>query len=70
MPFIGSFIGMNMPTPVGAKRYVAVLTGNGQYANGRSYMSKPTKITGPMEEQTTAHLLDVSRQDNGFRCDL
>lgn len=66
MPFIGSFAGMNTPTPVGAKRYVDVLTGSGQYTNGRSYMSKPTKITGPMEEQTTPHLLDAERQDTAF----
>jgi hypothetical protein len=29
-------------------------------------MSKPTKITGPMEEQTTPHLLDAERQDAAF----
>jgi len=63
MPSIGSFTGMNMPTPLGAKRYVDVLTGNGQYRNGHSYMSKPKKLTGPLEEQTTAHFLDQARQD-------
>ena len=66
MPFIGSFIGMNMPTPVGARRYVDVLTANGLYASGRSYMSKPKKITGPMAEQTAGHLLDMTRQDTAF----
>jgi len=55
-----------MPTPVRSKRYVAALTGPGLYANGRSYMSKPTKVAGPMEEQRTAHLLDASRQDTAF----
>lgn len=63
MPTIGSLAGMNMPTPLGAKRYVDVLTGNGQYRNGQSYMSKPTKLTGPLEVQTTAHFLDQARQD-------
>lgn len=68
MPFVGSFTGMNMPTPVGAKRYVEVLNGVGHdFTNGRSYMSPPTKVVGPMEEQTTPHLLDVERQKMAFQ---
>jgi len=63
MPAVGSFVGMNMPTSLGAKRYVDVLTGNGEYSNGHSYMSKPKKLTGPIEVQTTAHFLDRARQD-------
>ena len=72
MPFIGSFAGMNMPTPVGAKRYVDVLMDHGHYTNGRSYMSKEAKITGPMVEQTVDHLLDPERQRVAFSviCDL
>ncbi len=66
MPAIGSFTGMNLPTPLGAKRYVDVLTGNGDYSNGQSYMSKPTKLTGPLEVQTAAHFLDQTRQDTAL----
>ncbi len=66
MPTVGSLTGMNMPTPLGAKRYVDVLTGNGKYSNGHSYMSKPKKLTGPLEEQTSVHLLDQARQDTAL----
>jgi NAD(P)-dependent dehydrogenase (short-subunit alcohol dehydrogenase family) len=58
------FIGMHQPIDIAAKRYVDVLTApNGQYINGRSYMSKPTKLIGPMVEQTYPHMLDVKRQE-------
>ena len=67
MPAVGSIMKMNMPTPLGAKRYVDVLTNQGSYKSGRTYMSKPKKITGPMEEQTTAHFLDTERQDVAFQ---
>ena len=64
MPALGPALGMDQPVPVGAKRYVDVLNGNGSdYANGKCYMSAPKKLVGPMEEMTNAHLLDVERQE-------
>ena len=58
---------MDQPIPLGAKRYVDVLNGNGaDYANGKTYMSKPKKLVGPMQEMTNAHLLDVERQETAW----
>jgi NAD(P)-dependent dehydrogenase (short-subunit alcohol dehydrogenase family) len=63
MPALGPTFGMSQPTPLGAKRYVDVLNGDeGEYTNGKSYMSKPKKLVGPMEEMEYTHLLDIERQ--------
>lgn len=64
MPAIGPAIGMSQHVSVGAKRYVDVLHGvGGDYVNGRTYTSKPKKLTGPLHEMTHPHLLDVNRQE-------
>jgi len=63
MPALGPSMGMSQPVPLGAKRYVDVLDGNGKFVNGASYMSKPKKLVGPMEEMKQAHLLDTERQE-------
>ena len=64
MPALGPTLGMSLPIPVGAKRYVDVLNSrNGDYVNGKSYMSKPKKLVGPIQESNNAHLLDVERQE-------
>ncbi len=63
MPLIGRFLGMDQPIALGAKRYLDVLHGvNGTYVNGKSYMSKPKKLIGAMEEMKNAHFLDVEHQ--------
>jgi NAD(P)-dependent dehydrogenase (short-subunit alcohol dehydrogenase family) len=47
-----------------AKRYLDVLHGvGGDYVNGKTYTSKPKKLTGPLHEMTHPHLLDVNRQE-------
>jgi len=63
MPALGPSMGMSQPVPLGAKRYVDVLDGNGEFVNGASYMSKPKKLVGPMVETKNAHFLDTARQD-------
>ena len=73
MPALGPTFGMSQPIPLGAKRYVDVLNGvGGDYVNGRSYMSKPKKLVGPMQEMTNPHLLDVERQEAAWNviCEL
>jgi NAD(P)-dependent dehydrogenase (short-subunit alcohol dehydrogenase family) len=64
MPTIGPAIGMSQDVSVGAKRYLDVLHGiGGDYVNGKTYASKPKKLTGPLYEMTHAHLLDAERQE-------
>ncbi len=64
MPALGPALGIDQPTSVGAKRYVDVLHGfNGDYVNGKSYMSQPRKMVGPIQEVANSHLLDVERQE-------
>jgi NAD(P)-dependent dehydrogenase (short-subunit alcohol dehydrogenase family) len=64
MPTIGPAIGMSQHVSVGAKRYIDVLHGVGEdYVNGKTYTSKPKKLTGPLYEMTHDHLLDVERQE-------
>ncbi|MCP5096572.1 MAG: SDR family NAD(P)-dependent oxidoreductase [Chloroflexi bacterium] len=63
MPALGPSLGMSQPVPLGAKRYVDVLDGNGEFVNGKSYMSKPKKLVGPMVETKNVHLLDTQRQE-------
>jgi hypothetical protein len=56
--------GLPWSVSVGAKRYVDVLHGvGGDYVNGKTYTSKPKKLTGPLQEMTHPHLLDVDRQE-------
>ena len=67
MPLVGPILGMDQPVNLGAKRYVDVLQGsNGRYVNGKSYMSKPGRLIGPIEEMKQPHLLDIKRQDAAF----
>ncbi|MEM7132881.1 MAG: SDR family NAD(P)-dependent oxidoreductase [Chloroflexota bacterium] len=64
MPALGPLLGLSQPVPIGAKRYVDVLNEvGGVYVNGKSYMSKPKKMVGPMQEMTNDHFLDVERQE-------
>ena len=64
MPILGPSLGLDQPVALGAKRYVDVLNGNGaDYVNGSSYMSKPKKMVGPIEEMKHAHFFDVERQE-------
>ena len=64
MPTVGRAIGMDQHVSVGAKRYVDVLHGVGRdYVNGKTYTSKPKKLTGPLHEMTHDHLLDIERQE-------
>ncbi len=63
MPLIGPYIGADQPVSVAAKRYVDALTGsNDKFKSGRAYMSKPTKMVGPLIEQMNAHLYDKKRR--------
>jgi NAD(P)-dependent dehydrogenase (short-subunit alcohol dehydrogenase family) len=67
MPALGPTLGMSQPIPVGAKRYVDVLNGVGSdYVNGKSYMSRPKKLIGPMEEMSYAHFSDVEHQETAW----
>ena len=64
MPLIGAPLGMDQPVSEGAKRYLDVLHAHdGEYENGKSYMSKPGRVVGPIEEMRQPHLLDVERQN-------
>jgi NAD(P)-dependent dehydrogenase (short-subunit alcohol dehydrogenase family) len=64
MPTIGPAIGMSQHVSVGAKRYLDVLHGiGGDYVTGKTYASKPKKLTGPLHEMTHEHLLDAERQE-------
>jgi len=67
MPTIGGLFGMNMPTPMGAKRYVDVLLGRGDFVNGGTYTSAPKKMTGPLHKATYSHLQDVVRQEAAWK---
>jgi NAD(P)-dependent dehydrogenase (short-subunit alcohol dehydrogenase family) len=68
MPKIGGRLGMHMPTEQGAKRYVDVLLGRGgTFESGKSYMSPPKKIVGPLQEVIAPHLIDVERQDAAWK---
>lgn len=64
MPTLGPVMGLDQPVPLGAKRYIDVLNSpNGEYVSGKSYMSRPKKMIGPIEECNNAHLLDIERQE-------
>ena len=67
MSKVGRYIGMDQPVPVGAKRYLDVALGEGgPYESGRTYTSKPKKMTGPLVQRTPAHLTDEARQDTAL----
>ncbi len=59
---LAPLMGLHQPVAAGARRSVDVLQADGQFTNGRSYMSKPKKMIGPMVEQTYPHMLDADRQ--------
>lgn len=60
----GTMLGMNQPVDQGAKRYLDVLHGvGGPYESGRTYTSKPKKMTGPIVACEQPHLRDTARQD-------
>ena len=64
MPAIGPAFGMSQHVSLGAKRYLDALHGVGRdYVNGKTYASKPKKLTGPLHEMTYPHFLDVDRQE-------
>lgn len=63
MPLLGPSLGLDQPIALGAKRYVDVLNENGEYVNGGSYMSKPKKMVGPLDEMKHEHFFDVERQE-------
>lgn len=67
MSRIGRFIGMDQPVPVGAKRYLDVALGRGgPYESGRTYTSRPKKMTGPLVERTPDHLTNAARQETAL----
>ena len=64
VPLVGQFLGYDQPVPVGAKRYLDVLHGEGgPHRNGAFFASAPGKATGPMQERVNAHFLDRERQE-------
>lgn len=68
VPLIGGLLGFNQPVPVGAKRYLDALHGEGgPYRNGAFYASAPRKAVGPMEERINPHFLDEERQEVAWR---
>ncbi|MCO4761709.1 MAG: SDR family NAD(P)-dependent oxidoreductase [Myxococcales bacterium] len=67
MPMVGTLMGMNMPTALGAKRYVDVLLNQGgPFVSGKTYTSARKKLVGPLHEVTYPHLLDVVRQETAW----
>jgi NAD(P)-dependent dehydrogenase (short-subunit alcohol dehydrogenase family) len=63
MPLLGPVLGVDQPVALGAKRYIDVLHGNGDYESGRFYASAPKKMTGPLHASSYPHLLNVERQE-------
>ena len=64
---VGRYVGMDQPVPVGAGRYLDVTLGRGgPYRSGRTYTSRPKKMTGPLAERTPDHLTDSGRQDTAL----
>ena len=64
---VGRYIGMDQPVPVGAKRYLDVALGRGgPYESGRTYTSRPKKLTGPLVERTPDHLMNTASQDTAL----
>lgn len=64
---VGRYVGMDQPVPVGAKRYLDVALGRGgPYESGRTYTSRPKKMTGPLVERTPDHLMSTASQDTAL----
>ncbi|MEM7274738.1 MAG: SDR family NAD(P)-dependent oxidoreductase [Actinomycetota bacterium] len=64
MRAVGRFVGMDQPVEQGAARYIDVLHGNGgPFVNGRTYTSRPKRMTGPLVQSAAPHLLVTERQD-------
>lgn len=64
---VGRFIGMDQPVAQGAKRYLDVVHDiDGPYTSGRTYTSRPKKMTGPIVAVDAAHLTDETRQDTAL----
>ena len=63
----GKLLGMDQPIEQGAGRYLDVLQGNGgPFENGRTYTSRPKKMTGPLVVSDAPHLLVTERQDQAI----
>ena len=63
----GRFLGMDQPVSQGAKRYLDVAHGvGGPYDAGRTYTSRPKKMTGPLVVCEQAHLNNQERQDTAL----
>ena len=62
----GHLVGMNMPVPEGAKRYVDVILDRGDFEPGRTYTSKPKKMVGELVVRSEPHLVDGRRQDEAL----
>ncbi|MGI9615086.1 MAG: SDR family NAD(P)-dependent oxidoreductase [Acidimicrobiales bacterium] len=63
----GKVLGMDQPIEQGAGRYIDVLHGrDGQFRNGRTYTSRPKKMTGPLAVSEAPHLLATDRQDTAL----
>lgn len=64
----GHRMGMNMPVPVGARRYVDVLTApEGRFEAGATYTSRAKKLVGDLVRRTDGHLVEPRRQDLALR---
>ncbi len=64
MPLLGASLGLDQPIASGAKRYVDVLNGSeNEFTNGGSYMSRPKRMVGPLEEMKQDHFFDIERQE-------
>jgi len=56
----GKVLRMDQPIEQGAGRYIDVLHGNGgPFENGRTYTSRPKKMTGPIVASAAPHLMDT-----------
>ncbi len=67
MERFGKVLGTDQPIEQGARRYIDVLTAtNGQFENGRTYTSRPKKMTGPLVVSNAPHLLVTERQDTAL----
>ncbi|MGI9608579.1 MAG: SDR family NAD(P)-dependent oxidoreductase [Acidimicrobiales bacterium] len=67
MSRFGRFVGMDQPIADGASRYLDVAHNvGGAYETGRTYTSKPKKMTGPLVVCEQAHLTNHDRQDTAL----
>ena len=64
MPLLGASLGLDQPIALGAQRYLDVLNGaENAFTNGSSYMSRPKRMVGPIEEMKHKHFFDIKRQE-------